>query len=47
MVLVRQMTEADIAIYARPGLIGTGIGRALTDAALASATARGFTHMWL
>lgn len=35
------------AIYVRPGLIGTGIGRALTDAALASAAARGFTRMRL
>jgi ribosomal protein S18 acetylase RimI-like enzyme len=35
------------ALYVRPGLIGTGIGRALTDAALASAAARGFTRMRL
>jgi ribosomal protein S18 acetylase RimI-like enzyme len=35
------------AIYVRPGLIGTGIGRALTDAVIASAAARGFTRMRL
>jgi ribosomal protein S18 acetylase RimI-like enzyme len=35
------------AIYVRPDLVGSGIGRALTDAVLASAEARGFSRVRL
>lgn len=43
----RLPTAELMALYVAPGLIGTGIGRALLDAGTARARARGFGAMYL